>query len=115
MTLTALQAEMGFPEVILLTLVVLILSLTTMFTGWFYGTACFGFLMGAEYQHWFRHFFIGTIVFGATMSIEVVFNLIVGAYALMAIPTMVATIILSGRVMTAARVYFSKPPVPTRR
>ena len=114
MTLTALQAEMGFVAVILLTLVVLILSLTTMFTGWFYGTTCFGFLVGAQYQHWFRYFFIGTIVFGATVSIDVVFNLIVGAYALMAIPTMVATIMLSGRVMEAARVYFSKPLIPTK-
>jgi AGCS family alanine or glycine:cation symporter len=115
MTLTALKAEMGIVGVVLLTVVVLILSLTTMFTGWFYGTTCFGFLVGAQYQHWFRYFFIGTIIFGSAVSIDVVFNLIVGAYALMALPTMVATIMLSGRVMEAARIYFSKPMVPTRR
>ena len=114
MTLTALQTEMGIVAVFLLTIVVLILSLTTMFAGWYYGAKCFGFLVGAEYQHWYRYFFIGTILFGSTVSIDVVFNLIVGAYGLMAIPTMVATLMLSGRVMEAANIYFGKPRLPTR-
>ena len=61
-----------------------------------------------------NYFFIGTILFGSTVSIDVVFNLIVGAYGLMAIPTMVATLMLSGRVMEAAKIYFSKPLLPTR-
>jgi len=114
MTLSALRAEMGIVAVFLLTIVVLILSLTTMFAGWYYGAKCFGFLVGAEYQHWFRYFFIGTILFGSVVSIDVVFNLIVGAYGLMAIPTMVSTLMLSGRVMAAAKIYFSKPQLPTR-
>ncbi len=113
MTLTALRNDMGVIAVILLSMCVLILSLTTMFTGWYYGAKCFGFLFGAEYQHWFRYFFIGTIIFGATVSIDVVFNLIVGAYGLMAIPTMTATLMLRRPVMEAAREYFSRPLVPT--
>jgi AGCS family alanine or glycine:cation symporter len=113
MTLAALRGEMGGVATPLLVLVVMILSLTTMFAGWYYGSKCFGFLVGAEYQHWFRYFFIATIVFGATVSIDVVFNLIVGAYGLMAIPTMTATLLLSPRVMEAARVYFSVPLVTT--
>jgi len=113
MTLSALRAEMGGLATVLLTLVVLILGLTTMFTGWYYGTKCFGFLFGAEYQHWFRYFFIGTILFGSTVSIDVVFNLIVGAYGLMAIPTMVSTLLLAPKVMEEARRYFSKPLQPT--
>ena len=72
-------------------------------------------LFGAERQHWFRYFFISTILFGSTVSIDVVFNLIVGAYGLMAIPTMVATLLLSGKVMVAAGEYFSRPLQPTRR
>jgi len=114
MTLTALRSEMGFLATPLLGIVVLILSLTTMFTGWYYGSKCFGFLVGAQYQHWFSYFFIATIFFGATVSIDVVFNLIVGAYGLMAIPTMTATLILAPKVMVEARKYFSKPLQPTR-
>lgn len=107
MTLTALRSEIGVLATPLLSVVVLILSLTTMFAGWYYGATCFGFLFGAEYQHWFRYFFIGTIVFGASVSIDVVFNLIVGAYGLMAIPTMTATLLLAPKVMAAAREYFA--------
>jgi AGCS family alanine or glycine:cation symporter len=113
MTLTALRGEMGVIATPLLGMVVLILSLTTMFAGWYYGSKCFGFLFGAEYQHWFRYIFLATIVFGATVSIDVVFNLIVGAYGLMAIPTMTATLLLAPKVMAEARRYFSTPQVPT--
>jgi len=84
-----------------------------MFTGWYYGAKCFGFLFGAERQHWFRYIFIITILFGATVSIDVVFNLIVGAYGLMAIPTMTATLYLSRNVMREARSYFSRPQLTT--
>lgn len=115
MTLNAFRGEMGTVGVILLAMVVLILSLTTMFTGWYYGAKCFGFLFGAQYQHWFRYIFIATILFGAVVSIDVVFNLIIGAYGLMAIPTMTASLLLSGKVMAAARTYFSHPLHPTRR
>ena len=55
-------------------------------------------------------FFLATVVFGATVSIDVVFNLISGAYGLMAIPTMVATLMLSKNVMAAARDYFQRHP-----
>jgi AGCS family alanine or glycine:cation symporter len=114
MTMSAFRTDMGLVGVVLLSVQVLILSLTTMFTGWYYGAKCFGFLVGAQYQHWFRYFFLGAILFGATFSIDVVFNLIIGAYGLMAIPTMIATLLLSGKVMQAARDYFSRPLQPTR-
>jgi AGCS family alanine or glycine:cation symporter len=39
-----------------------------------------------------------------------VFNLISAAYGLMAIPTMVATLMLSSKVMAAARDYFNRHP-----
>ena len=51
-----------------------------------------------------------TVVFGAVVSIDVVFNLISGAYGLMAIPTMVATLMLAKKVMAAARDYFQRHP-----
>jgi AGCS family alanine or glycine:cation symporter len=48
------------------------------------------------------------VVFGATVSIDVVFNLISGSYGLMAIPTMVSTLVLAPKVMVAARDYFER-------
>lgn len=108
LTANAFQAEMGIAGLFALSFVALVLSTTTMFTGWYYGAKCFAFLVGARWQNGFRWFFIAAVVFGATVSIDVVFNLISGSYGLMAIPTMVSSIILAPRVMAAARDYFSR-------
>ena len=48
-----------------------------------------------------------TIV-AAMMSIDAMVNLIDLAFACMAIPTMISALLLSRRVMAAARVYFNK-------
>jgi AGCS family alanine or glycine:cation symporter len=108
LTANAVQTEMGTPGLLALAFVALILSTTTMFTGWYFGAKCFGFLVGAERQAYFRWFFMATVIFGASVSVDVVFNVISGSYGLMALPTMVSTIILAPRVMVAARDYFSR-------
>jgi AGCS family alanine or glycine:cation symporter len=81
-----------------------------MFTCWYYGAKCFGFLFGAHIQHHFRWFFIATVIFGASVSIDVVFSIISGCYGLMAIPTMISTLLLAPRVMESARDYFRRHP-----
>ena len=110
LTANAFRAELGTPGVIALGFVALILSTTTMFTGWYYGAKCFGFLFGAELQRHFRWFFVAAVVFGSSVTIDVVFNLISGSYGIMAIPTMVSTLLLAPRVMDAARDYFQRYP-----
>lgn len=106
LTANAFRAEMGGIGLVLLGFVALILSTTTMFTGWYFGAKCFGFLVGARWQPHFRWFFIIAVVFGATVSIDVVFNLISASYGLMAIPTMVSSILLAPKVIAAAETYF---------
>ncbi|EAQ97541.1 alanine/glycine:cation symporter family protein [Congregibacter litoralis] len=110
LTANAFVGEMGHFGLIPLAFVTLILSTTTMFTGWYYGAKCFGFLFGAEVQHHFRWVFVGTVIVGASVSIDMVFNIISGAYGLMAIPTMVSTLVLAPKVMAAAREYFARHP-----
>ena len=110
LTANAFGAHMGTTGVLLLAFVTLVLSTTTMFTTWFYGATCFGFLFGAHVQHHYRWIFLATVIFGATVSIDVVFNLISGAYGLMAFPTMIATLMLAGRVKAAAADYFRRHP-----
>ncbi|MEO0438264.1 MAG: alanine/glycine:cation symporter family protein [Pseudomonadota bacterium] len=107
LTANAFRAEMGTLGLVALGFVALILSTTTMFTGWYYGAKCFGFLVGAEWQKHFRWFFVAAVVFGASVSIDVVFNIISGCYGLMAIPTMVSSLLLAPDVMRAAREYFA--------
>jgi AGCS family alanine or glycine:cation symporter len=110
LTANAFSQEMGAFGVIPLGFVALILSTTTMFTGWYYGAKCVGFLFGARWQHHFRWFFVAAVIAGASVSIDVVFNIISGCYGLMAIPTMVSTLLLAPKVMEAARDYFGRHP-----
>ena len=110
LTSNAFAQEMGNVGVALLFVVTLILSSTTMFTMWYYGAKCFGFLFGAEVQHHYRWFFVATVIFGAMVSLDIVFNLISAAYGLMAIPTMTATLLLAPKVKEAAKDYFARHP-----
>lgn len=109
-TMTALAFEMGIPVVgpYLLILCVFIFSITTMFTYSYYGTKCLNFLGGAERKHYYNYFYIATIFVGSVTSIDMVINLIDGMFAMMAIPTMTATILLAPRVIEASKDYFMR-------
>jgi len=82
--------------------------LSTMFSYSYYGTKCLGFLIGAERQHYYNYFYISLIVVAAIISLQTVVNIIDGMYALMAIPTMVSSLILAPKVMQAAKDYFNR-------
>lgn len=107
-TLTAQAFSEGIPYigVYILILCVIIFSITTMFTYSYYGTKCLGFLLGAERQHYYNYFYIFSILFGSVASITAVISLIDGMFAMMAIPTMTASILLSPKVYRAAKDYF---------
>jgi len=109
-TLTAHAFERAMPGMgaYLLTVMVFVLSISTMFTYGYYGAKCTNFLLGAERQHYHRYLYVALIVVGAVASLEAVISLIDGMYALMAIPTMVSAIVLAPRVMRAAEDYFER-------
>lgn len=107
-TMTAMAFEMGVPVVgpYLLILCVFIFSITTMFTYSYYGTKCLNFLGGAHRKHYYNYFYICTIFIGSITTIDMVVNLIDGMFAMMAIPTMLGTILLAPRVIEASKDYF---------
>jgi AGCS family alanine or glycine:cation symporter len=55
----------------------------------------------------FRWIFILAVIFGATVSIDVVFNLISASYAFMANSTTICAILLAQKVGAASRDYFA--------
>lgn len=109
-TMTALAFEKGIPVVgpYLLILCVFIFSITTMFTYSYYGTKCLNFLGGAHRKHYYNYFYICTIFVGSITSIDMVVNLVDGMFAMMAIPTMLGTILLAPKVIEASRDYFMR-------
>ena len=107
-TMTARAIEKVFPTtgIYLLLIMVGMLSFSTMVTMWFYGVKCMGFLFGVERQYYYSPIYLALLVVGAVVSMDVVNGLILGAYATMAIPTMISALYLSPKVNEAAKAYF---------
>ncbi len=89
----------------LLLICIAIFSISSLFSYSYYGTKCMSFLFGADKKHYYNYFYILSIIVGATTSLSMMINLIDGVFALMAIPTMIATIILAPKVVKEFKAY----------
>jgi len=101
------NAMPGYGNYILL-LCISIFSISSLLSYGYYGTKCMSFLFGAHNKHYYNYIYLSSILVGAVSSLDVIINLIDGFFALMAIPTMIATILLAPKVMQLAKKYFSK-------
>ncbi|WP_406828855.1 alanine/glycine:cation symporter family protein [Microbulbifer sp. ARAS458-1] len=110
LTANAFSSVFGGWGPLLLLIMVVPLAFSTIVTFWYYGMKCFVFLFGARFQVLYTALYLLLIVLGAVLSLNIVNSLIIGMYAVMAIPTMVSTLLLSGRVNRAAHDYFVKTP-----
>lgn len=108
LTAAAFEEALGTPGIYLLMISVTIFAASSLFTYSYYGTKCLGFLAGAARQKWYNLFYVTSILLGATASISAIINLIDGMYAVMAIPTMTVALLLSPKVMAAAKDYFER-------
>ena len=109
-SLTAAAFSESIPYVgdYLLLLCIAAFSISSLFSFSYYGTKCLSFLIGADKKHYYNYFYILSIMLGATTSLSMMINLIDGFFALMAIPTMISTLILAPKVMKEAKIYFKK-------
>ncbi|WP_223033382.1 alanine/glycine:cation symporter family protein [Hanstruepera marina] len=89
----------------LLLLCIAVFSVSSLFSYSYYGSKCMSFLFGADKKHYYNYFYIISIILGATTSLSMMINLIDGVFALMAIPTMTATLIMAPRVVKEIKVY----------
>lgn len=97
----------GFGPYILM-LCVMVFAITTIFGLAYYGQKCLSFLIGAKYGKYFYYWYIALVLVGSVASLTDVVNLVFVAYGLMAVPTMISTIVLAPRVMEATKKYFSE-------
>ena len=92
----------------LLLICIVVFSVSSLFSYSYYGTKCMSFLFGAKHKNYYNYFYVFSIILGATTSLDMMINLIDGFFALMAIPTMLTTIILAPKVLKEAKIYFEK-------
>jgi alanine or glycine:cation symporter, AGCS family len=107
MTMSAFESELGLFGKLALTAVVLMFSFSTMFGYSYYGRKCFVYLFGTRYAFAYNVFFVGMLYVGAVYSAELIVNTLDTAFALMAFPNMLATLILAPKVMAETRRYFA--------
>lgn len=109
-TLTARAFDSTMPGfgIYVLIICVFFFSSSTIFSYSYYGTKCLGFIVGAEYQHLYNYAIVLCVLVASVLSLDAIIGLVDGAFALMAIPTMTSTLLLSPKVMSAARRYFAE-------
>lgn len=106
LTSQAFESAMGGLGRLLITVTVILFAVSTMVGYSYYGRKCFSYLVGWRRGHLYNYFYCAMILVGALWSAESVVNLLDTGFAVMAVPTMAATLLLSPRVMEAARIYF---------
>jgi AGCS family alanine or glycine:cation symporter len=92
----------------LLMFVVTCFAFSSMFSYSFYGTTCAGYLFGSKRGRWYAYVYLASLVVFAIVPLEAAVGACDLFYALMALPTMIAVLSLSGKVRAATKEYFSK-------
>jgi len=108
LTASAFEATMPVYGKYLLMVCVLIFSVSSLFSYSYYGTKCLSFLIGDDKKHYFNYFYIISIIVAVLTPFSMMLNLIDGVFALMAIPTMVSTLILAPKVVAEFKKYKEK-------
>ena len=105
LTASAFNNDMPTIGSYLLMFCVLIFSISSLFSYSYYGTKCMSFLIGADKKHLYNYFYIISIVLAVLTPFSMMLNLIDGVFALMAIPTMLATILMANKVVKEIKAY----------
>ena len=71
------------------------IGISTLFTYSYYGVKCYGFLTTPKKGKYYNIIYVAAIIISSILTVEIVIGLIDIAFALMAIPNMIAIIYLS--------------------
>ena len=113
MTLAAFTSTLAFGD-LLLSICVALFAFTTML-GWsYYGERCAEFLLGPKVITPFRILWVIGIFVGTQMSLELVWKMTDALNGLMAIPNLIALILLSPVVFRLTQEYFAEETKPVR-
>lgn len=89
-------------------LVILMFSISTMISYSYYSLKCSRYLFGRRFGSMYVYVYIVSLTFAAVWSQDTVINILDTSFALMAIPTLIGTLLLSPRVIRATRDYLAR-------
>ena len=84
------------------------LALTTILSWALYGSRCFEYLLGIKAVPVFQTLFVSVLLIGATLKLQLVWDIADTLNGFMAIPNLVALLGLSGVVIKLTKEYFAK-------
>ena len=108
LTQTAFSNHLGMVGHYILLFSVITFALSTMFGYSYYGCKCASYLFGVGSKVYYRIFYVLTLIAGAVLPLELAVAIVDSMFALMAIPTMISALYLSGHVEKEFGRYFSQ-------
>lgn len=108
LTASAFKASMPDFGHYLLMVCVLIFSISSLFSYSYYGSKCLSFLIGADKKHYYNYFYIFSIILAAITPFAMMINFVDGIFALMAIPTMIGTLLLAPKALKEMKAYVTR-------
>jgi len=108
MTANAFESAMPGLGTVILTLIFCLFAVSTMISYSYYSLKCSRYLFGKRVGSQFIYVYLALIPLAAVWSQSTIINIIDTAFAMMAIPTLVSSLLLSPKVMAASRAYFKK-------
>lgn len=108
--MTAQAFEQAMPHVgnYLLACMVVLFAVSTMVSYSYYSIKCSRYLFGERIGGAYLYVYLGLIPLAAIWSQETMINVVDTAFALMAVPTLTGSLLLSGRVVAAFKDYFER-------
>ena len=92
----------------ILTLVIVMFSVSTMISYSYYSLKCSRYLFGHRFGSYYVYVYIISLYFAAIWAQDIVINILDTAFAMMAIPTLIGTLLLSPSVVRATKDYFRR-------
>lgn len=108
MTVNAFAKAMPGIGRYVLTLIIVMFSISTMISYSYYSLKCSRYLFGFNFGSYYIYVYILSLIFAAVWTQDMVINILDTFFAMMAIPTLVSTLILSPKVVKVTRDYFKR-------
>ncbi len=107
-TVNAFTQAMGMFGRYLLTLIILLFSISTMISYSYYSVKCAKYLMGGKIGSYYVYIYLIALPIAAELPPNTVINIVDTAFAMMAIPTLIGALLLSGKVTDALKDYYAR-------
>jgi len=102
--------DKGMPGIgrFVLTLIIVLFSVSTMISYSYYSLKCSRYLFGYSFGSYYIYVYILSLVLAAVWTQDMVINILDTFFAMMAIPTLISTLLLSPKVVQVTRDYFRR-------